>query len=204
MIDTRLPGAAPPSCGPGIPRPWLRMWSCLTVQPTDDRTLDRGASTATSCGAVRVLVVDDSPVNRMVVAAQLESPGLAPFQASDGSEAVALACDLTFDLILMDLQMPVLDGLAATSAIRHFEHIIDRPAVPVVAYSSTCPAAGVLARFGMNGSLGKPCADEELEHCLRQWCPTYRSARGARHVACDDSLRWTHLQKPDTGRTALR
>ena len=60
--------------------------------------------------------MDDNPVNLMVISALLESRGLMPFLAADGAEAVALASGHHFDLILMDLQMPILDGLEATSA----------------------------------------------------------------------------------------
>lgn len=122
-------------------------------------------------GAVRILVADDNPVNLMVISAQLEALGVVPLLAADGAEAVALACQLHFDLILMDLQMPTLDGLAATSAIRRFEAHTLRRAVPVVAYSSTMPDADVLARHGIDGSLPKPCANDTLQQCLARWCP---------------------------------
>jgi CheY-like chemotaxis protein len=80
---------------------------------------------------------------------------------------------MRFDLILMDLQMPVLDGLDATVAIRRFEKSRLLPAVPVLAYSSAFPGAGVLAAHGMSGSLVKPCEDRDLEDCLVRWCPGY-------------------------------
>ncbi len=106
----------------------------------------------------------------------MESKGLVPLLAADGAEAVALAREMHFDLILMDLQMPILDGLAATAAIRRLESSCSRPEAPVVAYSSITLSASVLASHGMNGSLAKPCAEQDLEDCLVQWCPTYRSA----------------------------
>lgn len=124
-------------------------------------------------GSARVLVVDDNPVNLMVISAQLESLGLVPLLATDGDVAVALACERRFDLILMDLQMPVLDGFDATAAIRRFEAASARPAVPIIAYSSTSPSAAALATHGLDGSLIKPCGEQELVHCLTRWCPTY-------------------------------
>jgi CheY-like chemotaxis protein len=135
-------------------------------------------------GSSRVLVVDDSPVNLMVISALLESRGIETFLAADGAEAVALASELRFDLILMDLQMPIIGGLAATSAIRRFEVKCSRLPVPVVAYTSTSPGADVLAAYGMNGSLSKPCDDRELENCLARWCPSHRAGpwmRGDAH-----------------------
>ena len=129
-----------------------------------------------SYGRASVLVADDNPVNLMLIAALLESRGLFPTMAADGAEAVALASEMSFDLILMDLQMPVLDGLGATAAIRRFERAAGRPEVPVVAYSSALPPAVVLASCGISGNLCKPCSDQDLENCLVLWCPDYRAA----------------------------
>ena len=126
----------------------------------------------------RVLIADDDPVNLAVMSALLRSRGIDISLAADGAEAVALACELPFDLVLMDLQMPVLDGLSATSAIRRFETLSSRTPVPVVAYSSLSPAALVLAAHGLNGSLPKPCADQELDGCLLRWCLMYRPGEG--------------------------
>jgi CheY-like chemotaxis protein len=126
-------------------------------------------------GPVRVLVVDDDPENLSEISALMASRGLVPVLAADGAEAVALASEVHFDLILMDLQMPILDGLGATTAIRRFENRCARPAVPVVAYSQMYASVRVLAFHGLNGRISKPCTDQELEDCLVLWCPTYRS-----------------------------
>jgi two-component system sensor histidine kinase BarA len=152
---------------------------------------------------VRVLVVDDNPLNLMVMSALLESRGLVPLLAADGAEAVALACEMHFDLILMDLQMPILDGLEATAAIRRFENSRSRPAVPVVAYSSVLPGRGILADHGMNGSLTKPCEDQDLEDCLVRWCPTYHSAPTV-HVAHGDRFLLAANRSPGSHSVSLR
>lgn len=121
----------------------------------------------------RVLVVDDNPVNRMLAAEMLALWGIEPLLAVDGSEAVALASELSLELILMDLQMPVLDGLGATRQIRQFELERARPRVPIVAYTAApfftprlCPE-----HFGLDGVLTKPCEAHELHECLLRWCP---------------------------------
>lgn len=120
--------------------------------------------------ALRVLVVDDDPVNLVLMTARMAPWGLAPWLAANGAEAVVCACEVPFDLILMDLQMPVLDGLGATLAIRRFEASHGRTAVPVVAHSSAFVAASLLAEHGLNGKLDKPCTDQSLKACLLQWC----------------------------------
>lgn len=143
-------------------------------------------------GAVNVLVVDDDPVNLMVVSALLETRGFVPMLAADGAEAAALASELHFDLILMDMQMPILDGLSAASLIRQHERSASRPGVPIVAYSSVPPQASVLARHGVNGSLIKPCGDQGLEDCLLRWCPAYGAVPNDGRAA-NDAVR---LQAP--------
>lgn len=122
---------------------------------------------------LRVLVVDDSPVNRMIALAQLELLDVSPVLANDGAEAVALACAETFDLILMDLQMPVLDGLGATARIRRFESESASPRVPVVAYTSCAVGsdAAFVRDFGLDAVLEKPCDLTALRECLLSWCP---------------------------------
>lgn len=119
----------------------------------------------------RVLVVDDNPVNLMLASELLMSMGVLPLTAGDGAEAVALAEELPLELILMDLQMPVLDGLGATRQIRANEMSHGRVRVPVVAYSTLAPALPVLQGFGLDDTLDKPCAHDTLHGCLQRWCP---------------------------------
>jgi CheY-like chemotaxis protein len=160
--------------GAEFSKPWA--WTAAApAWPATDRHADQAHARVTHPNAMlRVLVVDDCPVNLAVVSAQLQTLGVVPMQAADGAEAVALACEWQFDLILMDLQMPILDGLGATSAIRRFELHRSRPEVPVLAHSSSLLESTVLARHGLSGHLPKPCTGEQLEHCLVQWCPSYR------------------------------
>ena len=121
--------------------------------------------------ATRVLVVDDEPVQQLITRARLAEFGITPIQAVDGAEAVALACELPFDFILMDLQMPVLDGLTATKQIRQFEQEHKRPRVPVVAYSTSNCSEAYVRDFGIDGVLDKPCSSVALRESLLRWCP---------------------------------
>ena len=120
-----------------------------------------------------VLVVDDNPVNLMLATEMLSFWSIKPLLAADGAEAVALANELRLDLILMDIQMPVLDGLAATRQIRRFERELARARVPVVAYtSSRSIQARLLHDFGLDDVLDKPCDAQALRDCLVRWCPS--------------------------------
>jgi CheY-like chemotaxis protein len=182
----------------------MRAWSTEVWQSSDELPSEGGGPDAFPNGAVRVLVVDDNPVNLMVISALMESKGLVPLLAADGAEAVALACELHFDLILMDLQMPILDGLGATAAIRRFESTCCRRAVPIVAYSGALPAADVLATHGMSGSLTKPCEAQDLEDCLVQWCPDYHAARSVRGVPSDHSVWQAAVRRAGSSGASMR
>jgi len=161
----------------GDVRAWLTRRSRDLWRPADAPP-DAGPWRAGSAhAATRVLVADDDPVSLMLISALMESRGVLPLLAGDGAEALALASELPFDLILMDLQMPVLDGVGATLAIRQMEQRLSRPPVPVVAFSSLLPSAGFLAAHGLSGSLRKPCSGQDLDDCLARWCPSSASVR---------------------------
>jgi len=122
-----------------------------------------------------VLVVDDDPVKLMVAAEMIAVCGFEPLLAGDGAEAVAMACELRVQLILMDLQMPVLDGLSATVQIRHFEQQHAVPRVPVVAYTSSEMRHNrlLLRDIGFDAVLEKPGDMASFQACLARWCPAW-------------------------------
>jgi CheY-like chemotaxis protein len=137
------------------------------------RSAVKPVASAPSGRSARVLVVDDNPVNRMLASEMLALWGISPLLAADGSEAVVVACERPLDLILMDIQMPVLDGLGATRQIRRFELERARPRVAIVAYTSGAFGSDRLRlqQFGLDGLLAKPCEAHELHECLLRWCP---------------------------------
>ena len=91
---------------------------------------------ATGETALNVLVAEDAPDNRLVIAAYLrQEPHHIDF-AENGSEAVAKFTTRPYDLVLMDIQMPVMDGLEATRLIRRWESANDRAPVPIVALTA--------------------------------------------------------------------
>ncbi|MGZ5218072.1 MAG: response regulator [Caldimonas sp.] len=122
---------------------------------------------------LRVLVVDDCPINRTLASEMLSWWGVEPATAANGARAVILVREREFDLILMDLDMPVMDGLEATSCIRRLEREHpDRPRVPIVAYTSGRAAGNMelMRRVGLDGALEKPCGADAMEACLARWC----------------------------------
>jgi two-component system, sensor histidine kinase and response regulator len=128
-------------------------------------------------GTKRVLVVEDNPVNLEITRVMLGAVGCQVFVASNGLEAVAAVKEQTFDLILMDCQMPELDGYGATEAIRRLERENALPAVatrtPVIALTANA-MEGDRERCvvsGMDDYLSKPFTRAQLLELLVKWLP---------------------------------
>ena len=122
------------------------------------------------CRGCRVLLAEDEPINREIALALLSDAGLVADFAEDGKQALALATRNNYDLILMDMQMPHMDGLAATHAIRRLP---GREALPIVAMTANAFAedrANCLAA-GMNDFTSKPIDPDTLFAMLLKWLP---------------------------------
>jgi CheY-like chemotaxis protein len=122
---------------------------------------------AVNCPPLRVLVADDSPVNREVAAGLLELYGHRVETVDNGREAVEAVQREDFDAVFMDVEMPEMDGLAATAAIRSMQAPTGRR-IPIYAMT-----AHALAGFreqcleaGMDGYISKPIRPEELAQAL--------------------------------------
>jgi CheY-like chemotaxis protein len=129
--------------------------------------------------AVHVLVVDDNATNRMVAQSLVEMFDCTSEAAEDGVEAVEAARSGRFDLILMDIRMPRMDGVAATRAIRALSGPAAR--VPIIALTANADpddAEGYLAA-GMNGVVEKPMKPEQLLTALQQALAGAAEARAA-------------------------
>ncbi|MDT8758791.1 PAS domain S-box protein [Sphingomonas psychrotolerans] len=143
------------------------------VREHDQVALDSStAQKALNLGSKRILVVDDVDLNRDLMLATLARYGANVSLACDGAEALALAHRERFDLILMDCQMPVLDGFEATRAIRTTEN--SGAEVPIVALTASAQPQHLkrCIAAGMNDHLAKPLDEKQLERVLRKYLQT--------------------------------
>ena len=112
-----------------------------------------------------ILLVEDTEDNRFMMRRLLEMAGYSVIEATNGEEAVRLAESEHPDLILMDLSLPIIDGLAATRAIRQLEGLKQVPIVAVSAHASSDFQAEALAA-GCDSYTTKPIDFSELEQLI--------------------------------------
>jgi CheY-like chemotaxis protein len=125
-----------------------------------------------------VLVVDDNLVNQKVAQRYLQRFGCNVTIAADGAEAVRISAHRNFDLIFMDLQMPVMDGYEATRRIRQDQGEIRIPIVALTASVDTAQIAKANAA-GMDDHLLKPIELHRLQAVLTRFLPTIATQRYA-------------------------
>ncbi|MET0066380.1 MAG: ATP-binding protein [Candidatus Thiodiazotropha sp.] len=151
--------------------------------------------------AGRVLVVEDNPVNQAVVKKMLEKSGLSPVTANDGMEAMEALRGEQFDVVLMDCQMPRMDGYEATEAMREREKKQGLERTPIIAMTANA-MTGDRERClacGMDDYLSKPVKPAQLENMLRQWLPM----EGMIQDASPDSLSVTEPEAEPAADTGL-
>ena len=137
----------------------------FTVTLPLERVADAGATAAApagppamDAGGLRILAAEDNPTNQMVLKALLAPIGMEPTVVDDGAQAVEAWSTGDYDLILMDIQMPRMDGMTAARTIRAEEARTGRPRIPIVALTANAMAHQVEEYFaaGMDLHVAKP------------------------------------------------
>jgi len=109
----------------------------------------------------KVLVIDDEPLNRELAKDLLEVAGYVVYEATDANEAIQKAREEKFDIILMDIQLPGMDGLTATKIIKEDSINKDTPIVALTAYAMKGDKEKIEAA-GCDGYLTKPINTKEF------------------------------------------
>jgi signal transduction histidine kinase/CheY-like chemotaxis protein/HPt (histidine-containing phosphotransfer) domain-containing protein len=136
----------------------------------------------------RILLVEDNPINLEVAVGLLESLGCSIQTADNGRMAIEAMNGGSYDAVLMDCQMPVMDGLSATAEIRRRELGTGKPRVPIIAVTANamegdrerCLAAG------MDDFLSKPFTQQQLASLLKRWLAAWPMAE---HSERSDAVR---------------
>jgi CheY-like chemotaxis protein len=122
---------------------------------------------------MRVLLAEDNVVNQRVARMLLERSGHAVSVASNGQEALELFKRQAFDVVLMDIQMPEMDGFEAATAIRAVERTHSRPRVPIVALTAYAMKDDEVRQYAdMDAHLAKPIRTSELNSLLARFADT--------------------------------
>jgi PAS domain S-box-containing protein len=153
-------------------------WFELTAPPAQAALAAEpaGEAPAPIAAALRLLVVDDNAVNRELITALLAPFGLDIETAVDGVEAIEAVAREPFDLILMDVQMPTMDGLTATRRIRA-SAAPGAPRIPIIAMTANVLTEQVerCLAAGMDDHLGKPISPQKLLEAIGRWSPDARA-----------------------------
>jgi PAS domain S-box-containing protein len=139
-------------------------------QPSGHRSPKSSLSAFSRAGS-RVLVADDVPANQEVALAILSKLGCRAHAVSTGAEALAAMEKATYDLVLMDCEMPEMDGYEATRHIRQREVADGKPRVPVLALTAHASSGGRnrCIKSGMDDFLSKPIDPRKLAQAIEKW-----------------------------------
>lgn len=120
---------------------------------------------------ISVLAVDDNPENLKLIRILLEDMGIQVTTAESGKEAIEAVRQKAFQLILMDIRMPNMNGVEASEAIRNLEATYHRKKTPIIALTAHALASEkkALLEAGINDYLSKPIGETELKNILQKW-----------------------------------
>jgi signal transduction histidine kinase/DNA-binding NarL/FixJ family response regulator len=163
-------------------------WFTVRVQAAGKR----GPAAADVRRGLRVLVVEDNTVNQKVAVAMIESLGYAAEAVGNGLEAVEACSRQTYDAILMDCQMPHMDGFKATAFIREREGLAHHTPIVALTASVTAEDRQRCLAAGMDDYLSKPVPREALATALRKWIPAAGTPPPVEHAATPSLLPASH------------
>jgi len=141
-------------------------WSAASQQSLVQAASSQLEITDAPIDQLRVLVAEDNPVNQTLICALLKRLGITPDLVEDGEAALVLLASRPYDLVLMDVQMPRLDGISATRALRKMP-LAHQPRVIAVTANVLDDERAACLEAGVDEFLGKPYRASELSRLVR-------------------------------------
>ncbi len=140
------------------------------IAPSTTSKKSAAITTRYNFKGIRVLIAEDNTINQEVILQMLKKLGCTATAVSNGLEALAILKTHAFDIILMDCQMPEMDGFEASQQIREFEHSGLLPAIPIVAITANAMEGDRerCMEAGMSDYIAKPVYIEQLEAVLKR------------------------------------
>ena len=165
--------AEPPQRVEALALPLAKQTQELPPQPVATRAAARELLNVLAARKARVLLAEDNITNQQVALSILKHLGLNADVAANGLEAVNAVAALPYDLVLMDVQMPVMDGLEAARQIRSAQSTVHNPLLPIIAMTASAirEDRNQCLRAGMNDYVSKPVSPQVLAAVLEKWLP---------------------------------
>lgn len=164
---------------------------CIRASAVESKPASLGGLDSIHHGVLRILLVEDHLLNRLVAQRLLQRMGQEPVIAEDGHSAVCRVADEAFDLVLMDMQMPGMDGIEATRAIRALP-LVDQPKIVALTANAFEADRERCLAAGMDDFISKPISFEALRAVVCRTCleqltnaaGTGQSVAGPAHLGC--------------------
>ena len=154
-------------------RPLYQAMAAAIAEPGSQRSVQAAPAPQREHCTARILLTEDNPVNQQVALSMLEALGCQVTLAENGVQALHALCNAPYDLVLMDCQMPEMDGFEATRRWRSQERAGGGPRTPIIAVTAnamTGDRESCLAS-GMDDFLSKPFTRQALTALLQRWMP---------------------------------
>ena len=142
--------------------------------------------------SANILLVEDDPLNQKIATSYLKKVEVQPDLAKTGKEAIEMVQKKNYDIVIMDLSMPDVDGIEATRHIRKLPQI--PKSLVIIGFTANssheCREACLFA--GMNDYMTKPATAQQILHCLQKWLPqsaTLRSRKSTQQISIDQSVK---------------
>ncbi|MFO7978114.1 MAG: PAS domain S-box protein [Bacteroidales bacterium] len=150
---------------------WFEIPMEISDQPLTGE-MEKDGTSMEDLSGLKILLVEDDNMNQFVMARILKKWKIDPDIANHGKEALQMLEKKPYDLVLMDVHMPEMDGYEATRAIRQGHARVLNPQVPVIALTAdiTPETRTLVNESGMNDYISKPCDHQELIQRIRKYC----------------------------------